>query len=125
MKKFISMILVLTLLVTTTNTAILISAFVENATLVSTEIPKLTENANLPETTTVEETKVVDEEVTLELMEEKRVMLMSYGNATVTVTGKVVDSNGNGINNEYVDTCGIAVNPKAFISVIADTDYSS
>lgn len=48
---------------------------------------------------------------------------MSYGKATVT--GKVVDSNGNGINNEYVDTCGIVVNPKAFTSVIADTDYSS
>ena len=84
---------------------------------------KINQNTNLPETTTVEETKVVDEEVTLELMKEKRVMLMSYGNTTVI--GKVVDSNGNGKNNAYVDTCGIAVNPKAFTSVIADTDYSS
>ena len=65
------MILVLTLLVTTTNIAILISEFVENVKSVSTEIPKLTENANLPETTTVEETKVVDEEVTLELIKKK------------------------------------------------------
>ena len=71
LKKFISMILVLTLLVTTTNIAILISEFVENVKSVSTEIPKLTENANLPETTTVEETKVVDEEVTLELIKKK------------------------------------------------------
>ncbi|MBQ7975500.1 MAG: hypothetical protein IJ300_07425, partial [Clostridia bacterium] len=96
MKKFISIILVLTLLITTTNIVIPISAFAENDTSASAEIPILTEEAVMPEATTVAETETVDEEVTLELMEEKRVMLMSYGNATVT--GKVVDSNGNGIN---------------------------